>query len=138
MSENKTRPTELSVEAYLAAIEDEARREDCRALVTLMSKATKQPAKMWGSSIVGFGSYHYRYESGREGDSCVAGFASRKGDISLYLMTDPERRDELLAALGKHKAGKGCIYVRRMADIDEKVLAKLVSGSVAEALRRYG
>jgi hypothetical protein len=138
MSENKTRPTELSVEAYLAAIEDKVRREDCRALATLMSKATKQPAKMWGSSIVGFGSYHYRYESGREGDSCVAGFASRKGDISLYLMTDPETRDELLAALGKHKAGKGCIYVRRMVDIDAKVLAKLVAGSVAEARRRYG
>jgi len=138
MSGNKTRATELSVEAYLAAIDDDSRRADCVALAALMAKATKQPAKMWGTSIVGFGSYHYRYESGREGDSCIAGFAARKAEISLYLMTDPATRDELLAKLGKHKAGKGCIYLRRMSDIDSKVLAKLVAGSVVEARRRYG
>ena len=138
MSENKTKATELSVDAYLAAIDNDARREDCRALAALMSKATKHAPKMWGTSIVGFGSYHYRYESGREGDSCIAGFAARKAEISLYLMTDPATRDELLAKLGKHKAGKGCIYLRRMSDIDSKVLAKLVAGSVVEARRRYG
>ena len=85
MAENKTKPTEASVQSYLSAIEDETRRLDCQALAKLMTRATKEQPKMWGPSIVGFGTYHYKYESGREGDSCLAGFSSRKGDISLYL-----------------------------------------------------
>jgi hypothetical protein len=137
MSENKTKPTNASVESYLATIEDEARRKDCEALVKLMTKATKQPPKMWGASIVGFGSYHYKYESGREGDSCLAGFSSRKSDISVYLVADFPGREELLAKLGKHKLGKGCLYIRRLSDVDPKVLEQLVIDSVAERKRHY-
>ena len=138
MAENKTKPTDAPVEAYLAAIADDARRADCRALATLMARVTGHPATMWGTGIVGFGSYHYRYDSGREGDSCLTGFASRKGDISVYLSAHAEGRDALLARLGRHKAAKACLYIRRLADIDTAVLAELVRASVAEVRRRHG
>lgn len=137
MAENKTQATDASVESYLSAIEDESRRKDCEALAKLMAKATKQKAKMWGTSIVGFGSYHYKYESGREGDSCLTGFASRKGDISIYLMAGFPGREALFAKLGKHKMAKACLYVRKLSDIDLKVLEQLVAGSVAERKRRH-
>ncbi len=137
MAENKTKATEASVESYLSAIEDEARRKDCEALAKLMTKATKAQPKMWGSSIVGFGSYHYKYESGREGDTCLTGFASRKGDISVYLVASFPGQEELLSKLGKHKMGKGCLYVRKLSDIDLRVLEKLIVGSVAERKRHY-
>ncbi len=130
MAENKTKETDRSPEAYLAAIPDEARRKDCVALSKLMAKASKHPPKMWGSSIVGFGSYHYRYESGREGDMCLVGFASRKGDISVYGLNAAPDHDRLLASLGKVKFGKGCLYIGRLADVDLKVLEKLVAGAV--------
>ena len=100
MAKNKTVPTEESVEAYLAAIADEERRRDCEALVALMTRVTKQGPKMWGAGIVGFGSYHYRYESGREGDSCRTGFAARKGDISVYLVAGGPEQEALLGKLG--------------------------------------
>ena len=132
MAENKTKATEASVERYLAAIEDEARREDCEALTRLMTKATKHPPKMWGTSIVGFGSYHYKYESGREGDSCLTGFSSRKGDISVYLMGSFPQREALLAKLGKCKTAKACLYIRKLSDVDLKVLEQLVAHSAAE------
>src|SRR5262245_57882590 len=106
MAENKTKPTEASVEAYFAGIDDETRRQDCQALARLMQQATKQEPTMWGTSIIGFGSYHYKYASGREGDSCVIGFSSRKGDISVYLSGEFPGRSELLAQLGRHKIGK--------------------------------
>lgn len=138
MAENKTRVTEASVESYLSAIADEARRKDCEALARLMTQATKYPPRMWGTSIVGFGSYHYRYESGREGDACLTGFSSRKGDISVYLMGSAEGQGELLSKLGQHKMGKACLYVRRLSDIDLKVLEQLVVGTLAERKRRYG
>jgi len=138
MAENKTKATDASVESYLSAIEDETRRKDCEALAKLMAKATKEPPKMWGTSIVGFGSYHYKYESGHEGDSCLVGFSSRKGDISVYLLAGFPGRDELLARLGRHKMGKACLYVRRLSDVDPKVLEQLVVGSVTEIKRRYG
>jgi len=134
MVENKTKPTDVSVESYFAAIKDESRRKDCEALVKLMTKATKQPPKMWGTSIVGFGSYHYKYESGREGDSCLTGFSSRKDAISIYLTCLP-KHEALLSKLGKHKAGKGCLYIRRFSDVDPKVLEQLVISSVAERKR---
>jgi len=137
MAENKTKVTEVSVESYLAAIPDEARRKDCEALAKLMTKATKQKPKMWGTSIVGFGSYHYRYESGREGDSCVTGFSSRKGDISLYLVADFPGREELLAKLGKHKTGGGCLYIRTLGDVDLKVLEQVIARSAAQRLRHH-
>jgi len=138
MAENKTKATEASVDGYIAAIDDEARRKDCATLAELMANATKQKPKMWGTSIVGFGSYHYRYESGREGDSCLTGFSSRKGDISVYLMASFPGRDELLSKLGKHKMGKACLYVRKLSDVDLKILEQLIVGSVAETKRRYG
>jgi hypothetical protein len=103
-----------------------------------MTKATKQPPKMWGTSIVGFGSYHYKYESGREGDSCLTGFSSRKGDISIYLVADFPGQEALLSKLGKHKRGKGCLYIRKLDDVNLKVLEQLVVGAVAERKRRYG
>ncbi len=136
MTENKTRPTGARVEQYLAAIKDDVRRSDCEALVKLMSKVTKQPPAMWGSSIVGFGSFHYKYASGREGDMCLTGFASRKGDISVYLVASGADQDKLLKKLGKHKMGKACLYIKRLSDIDMKVLQQLVAGSVAEITRR--
>src|SRR5262249_19109560 len=127
MAENKTKQTEASVDSYLAAIKDEARRTDCKALAKLMAKATKQPPKMWGSSIVGFGSYHYKYESGREGDICLVGFSSRKSEISVYGLNAAPSHAKLMAKLGKHKAGKGCLYIKKLSDIDLKVLEKLVA-----------
>lgn len=138
MAENKTKLTDASVDDYLAAIEDEARRMDCEALTRLMAEATSYPPKMWGTSIVGFGSYHYKYESGREGDACLTGFSSRKGDISIYLVKHFPGQDELLAKLGKYKLGKGCLYVRKLKDVDPAVLSQLVAGTVAERKRVYG
>ena len=138
MAENKTKATEASVESYLSAIQDEARRKDCEALARLMTKTTKYPPKMWGTSIVGFGSYHYKYESGREGDSCLTGFSSRKGDISIYLVANFPGQEQLLSQLGKHKMGKGCLYVSRLSDVDPRILELLIAGSVAERKRHYG
>jgi len=134
--ENKTKATTSSVDAYIEAISDESRRKDCRALAKLMARATKHKPVMWGTAIVGFGSYHYKYDSGREGDSCLVGFSSRKGDISIYLTASFPGRENLLAKLGKHKLAKACLYVRSLSDIDAKVLEQLVAGS-AEARRRH-
>jgi len=104
----------------------------------LMTRATKQKPKMWGTSIVGFGSYHYKYESGREGDSCLTGFSSRKGDISVYLVASFPGREKLLAKLGKHKMAKGCLYVRKLSDVDPEVLEQIIVRSVAERKRHHG
>ena len=138
MAENKTKATEASVESYFAAIEDEARRKDCEALTKLMTKATQLTPKMWGTSIVGFGSYHYTYDSGREGDSCLTGFSSRKSEISLYLTANALAQEELLSKLGKYKVSKGCLYVRKLSDVDLKVLERLVVNTVADRRERHG
>lgn len=137
MAENKTKITEASVAGYIAAIEDESRRNDCKTLVDLISKATKQDAKMWGASIVGFGSYHYKYDSGREGDACIVGFSSRKSDISLYVSSVFPERDSLLAKLGKHKEGKACVYIRKLSEIDLDVLKKIVAAAYADTSSRH-
>ena len=137
MAENKTKATEASVESYLSAIEDEDRRKDCEALARLMAKATKQKPKMWGPSIVGFGSYHYKYESGREGDSCLTGFSSRKSDISVYLVASFPGQKDLLSSLGKHKMGGGCLHIRKLSDVDPKVIERLIVASVAERKRSH-
>lgn len=140
MAEAKTKPTRVTLTSYLSTIDDAERRKDCKALAALMKKATGCPATIWGPSIVGFDSYHYKYASGHEGDSCVVGFSSRKGDISLYLMgvlQDPASKP-LLEKLGKHKAGKGCLYVRRLADVDVAVLEQLVARSIAHIRSTYG
>lgn len=138
MAENKTKATEASVAAHLAAIADAARRQDCEILAQLMARATKEPPRMWGASIVGFGSYHYRYESGHEGDSCLVGFAARKGDISVYLMGSFPEREALQARLGRHKLGKACLYLRRLADVDLGVLEELVARSAASVKDQWG
>jgi hypothetical protein len=137
VSENKTKASDASVDAYLAAIEDPTRRTDCQALVRLMQTATGERPRMWGSSIVGFGSYHYRYESGREGDACATGFSSRKTDISVYLTADFPGQEALLARLGKHKMGKACLSIRRLSDVDIGVLEQLVAASVEAVRERY-
>ena len=138
MAELETKPTGLSVKAYLDAIEDEARRKESRAVAAIMKRTTGCPPEMWGTSIVGFGSYHYRYDSGREGDWCATGFSSRKGDISVYLMAAGPRQAKLLAQLGKYRMGKSCLSIRRLSDIDLAVLEQLVDDSLTEIRRRYG
>lgn len=138
MAENKTKPTEVSAEDHIAAIANETRRNDCESLVKLMSKITRHPPIMWGSNIVGFDSYHYKYASGREGDMCITGFASRKGDISVYLLAKGPKQDQLLEKLGKHKMGKSCLYIRRIDDVDVKVLEQLITDSVTAVKALYG
>lgn len=134
---NKTTLTKASVAGYLAAIEDEGRRKDCKALAALMTKATKEPPRMWGTAIVGFGSYHYKYDSGREGDSCLTGFSSRKADITIYLSSDAPGQKAQLARLGPHKMGGGCLHIRTLGDVDPAILAQLVAGTVTERKRRH-
>jgi hypothetical protein len=137
VAELKTRPTKVSVDTFLTRIQDEARREDCRTLVRLMKRATGERPTMWGPSMVGFGNYHYRYASGHEGDCFLAGFAPRKRELTLYIMSGFDRYKALLARLGKHKTGKACLFVRRLADIDLAVLEELVSASVKHLKQLY-
>lgn len=138
MAENKTQPTDASVQAYFDAIDDPVRRQDCAAIAAMMRKVAGQPPVMWGSSIVGFGSYHYTYDSGREGDAPLLGFASRKGDISIYLSCDDAPLQALRERLGRHKMGKACLYVRRLGDVDAGVLEQMVAHSAAATIARYG
>ena len=137
MSALKTKPTDVSAESHIAAIADEQQRNDAQTLVTLMRRVTKQRPRMWGPSIVGFGSYHYKYASGHEGDSALAAFAVRGSELVVYIAEGFEGRDALLAKLGKHRSGKVCVYIRRVADVDLKVLEKLVARSVADTKSRY-
>jgi hypothetical protein len=135
--EAKTKPTTASIQAYIDSIADKQRREDCHALMALLTRVTQCEPKMWGTGIVGFGSYHYQYKSGHEGDAPLAGFSSRKAAISIYVMAGFDGSESLLAQLGKHKIAKACLYVKHLADIDLKVLQKLAAGSVTEVKRRY-
>jgi len=131
MAENKTKPTKLSVAAFIEALTDETKRADAKALIKLVQNATGEKPAMWGPSIIGFGSYHYTYESGREGDMPLVGFSPRKAATVFYGLTGTSESDTLLAKLGKHTTGKGCLYVKRLADVDPKVLESLVVKSVA-------
>src|ERR1043165_7091997 len=117
MAEQKTKPTDESVEDFLNRISDAERREDCFAVAKMMEEITGEKPKMWGPSIVGFGTYHYKYASGHEGDWPVAAFSPRKNDLTLYIMMGLERDPELMAKLGKHKTGKACLYIKRLADV---------------------
>jgi len=137
MAENKTKPTDASVEDYIASRGNEEQRSDCLKLMALLKKVTRQPPKMWGPSIVGFGSYRYSYENGRTGEAPLAGFAIRGRELVIYLAEQAERK-ALLAKLGPHKMAKTCLYFKRLADLDRSVLEKLVADSVAEMRRRYG
>ena len=130
MAENKTKPTEASVDDYVAALPDDARRLDCGTLIALMNEATGQSAKMWGPSIVGFGVQKYKYANGKDGEICQVGFSSRKGYISLYGIDVSPEREQLLAKFGKHKAGKGCINISKLGDVDLDVLRQLIENAV--------
>jgi hypothetical protein len=138
MTEPKTRPTDESVERFLDDISDEHRREDCRTIARIMKKVTKSRPTMWGASIVGYGSYHYRYESGREGDWFLTGFSPRKQSLTLYIMSGFTRYDGLLARLGKYKTGKSCLYIKRLEDVDLAVLETLIRESVAHLKKTHG
>lgn len=131
MAENKTKPTDVSVASYIDAIPNEDKRADARTLMKLMQKATGEKPKMWGPTIVGFGSYRYKYDTGREGEMPLVGFAPRKNATVLYGMAKLDGGEALLAKLGRHTTGKGCLYVKQLADVDRKVLEDLVVKSVA-------
>lgn len=137
MAENKTKHTGASVEDYIASRANAQQRIDCRELMVLFKKVTRQPPRMWGPSIVGYGSYRYTYESGRTGEAPVAGFAIRGRELVVYLSTEGAEQRSLLSRLGKHKMGKVCLYFKQLADLDKSALEKLVVGSVAEVRRRY-
>ena len=130
-------PVERAVDEFIEAVPDEQRRDDARTLCELMTDLTGEPATIWGSGIVGFGRYHYRYASGHEGDSCLAGFASRKGELTLYLTSEPMERGELMRKLGKHREGKGCVYLKNLDGIDLEVLGELVKLSAETIRRKY-
>jgi hypothetical protein len=137
MAVNKTRYTGGSVEDYLYARGSEQQRDDCRELIALLKKLTRQRPRMWGPSIVGFGSFKYRYASGHAGEAPVAGLAIRGRDLVIYL-AEYETRKSLLSKLGPHTIGKSCLYFKRLADLDKSVLEQLVVSSIAEAKRLYG
>jgi hypothetical protein len=137
MAKTKTKPTGASVDAYLASRASPEQLTDCKAIMAMCKRVTKQQPKMWGPSIVGYGSYTYRYESGHSGEACLAGFAVRGKDLVVYVVADNPAQVELLAKLGRHKMAKSCLYFKRLADIDAKVLEALIAGSVAEVKRRY-
>jgi hypothetical protein len=137
MAQNKTVATAASPSAFIDQVADEQRRKDCKALVALMRAATGHPPKMWGPSIVGFDRYHYKYASGREGDIMVTGFSPRKRELVLYL-GETIQTSPLMAKLGKHTTGQGCLSIRRLDDVDRTVLKKLIEASVAAIRRQSG
>ena len=136
MAANKTQKTAASVAAFIDGIADEGRRKDCRAVLKLMQEATGATPKMWGPAIVGFGDWRYKYDSGREGDWFLAGFSPRKANLTLYLLPNLEAHEANLRVLGKHTVGKSCIYIRRLADIDQEVLKRMVRNAIRSAGRQ--
>jgi hypothetical protein len=138
MAKNKTTETNESIADFIDAfVEEETKRNDAFELTRIMQEVTHFEPKMWGPSIIGFGSYHYKYASGHEGDAPLVGFSPRKAAISLYIYTSPDDRDELLSKLGKHKASKGCIYIKKLADIDVGVLKNMISLSLEHLKKLY-
>lgn len=137
MPENKTQPTAIDAAAFLAAVPDAARRADGQAVAAIMARVSGEAPAMWGPSIVGYGSYHYRYDSGREGDSCRIGFSPRKAETVIYIVDGFPEHADLLARLGRHRTGKSCLYIKRLADVDVAVLEMLIAKSWAEMLRLY-
>ncbi len=138
MTQRKTSQNEGDVNAFLDAVENPRRRADARQLLDLMQTVTGEPPKMWGPSIVGFGKYHYRYASGRDGDSLVVGFSPRKQNLVIYIMPGFSDYGELLGKLGKFRTGRSCLYVNKLDDVDLQLLEQLVRESVEEIKRRYG
>ncbi len=138
MADNKTKPTDASVEDYIASRANAQQRTDCRELMDLFKKVTRQSPRMWGPSIVGYGSYRYTYESGRTGEAPLAAFAIRGRELVVYVVAEGEEQRSLLSRLGKHRMGKVCLYFKRLADLDRSALEKLIVGSIALVRRRYG
>jgi len=136
-AKNKTAETTDSVLQFLDTIADETKRKDSLRLVEIMKTETGFEPRMWGSSIIGFGSYHYRYDSGREGDAPLVGFAPRKNELALYLAHNFDKREDMLRQFGKHKSGKACVYVKKLADIDEGILKKMITSSVIWTRKKY-
>lgn len=137
MAKNKTTETNRSVTAFIDEVENAVKRDDSRQLITIFRELTGFEPKMWGPSIVGFGSYHYKYESGHEGDAPLTGFSPRKDALSIYLATDFNKKEELLQELGKHKTGAGCLYIKKLEDVKLPVLKKLITNSVAHIKKLY-
>ena len=135
MAELKTKLNDASVEDFLNKVEDEQKRKDCFEIIEMMKQVTKEEPKMWGPAIIGFGSYHYKYESGREGDMMQIGFSPRKQNITLYVGLGGETESPLLKKLGKYTTGKGCLYIKRLADVDRKALQELIKDSFKKAHR---
>ena len=137
MADNNTQPTKASVTEFIKAIDDPQKRADARKVAAMMRKATGKRAKMWGSSIVGYGTYHYKYASGREGDFMMAGFSPRKQALTVYIMAGFSKYGALMKKLGKYKTGKSCLYIKRLSDVDEAVLQQLIEESVKYMLKNY-
>ena len=137
MAQNKTQPTTVDVDAFLSAVEPERRREDGQALNTLFKRVTGWAPVMWGPSMIGYGSYHYRYDSGREGMSLATGFSPRKSNLSIYIMPGYADYSAILDRLGKHKTGKSCLYVNRLSDVDLDVLAELIQAGLNDLGRKW-
>ncbi|MCI4647943.1 DUF1801 domain-containing protein [Phaeodactylibacter sp.] len=137
MAKQKTLPTDQSVQEYLNQLEDEQKKADSYELLKIMQEVTGQAAAMWGSSIIGFGRYHYRYDSGHEGFSFLTGFAPRKRQFSIYIMSGFSRYESLMEKLGNYKTGKSCLYVKRLSDVDPLVLRELIAESVAYMKMQY-
>ena len=138
MADNKTKPTDAGVGDYIASRANAQQRTDCRELMAMFKRVTRHSPRMWGPSIVGYGSYRYTYESGRTGEAPLAAFAIRGRELVVYLMAEGEKQRSLLSKLGKHRMGKACLYFKQLADLDRSALEKLVIGSVAEVKQRYG
>jgi Domain of unknown function (DU1801) len=136
-TEMKTMPTEISVGEFIDSVVDEKQRADAHQIADMMARLSGQQPKMWGPSIIGFGSYHYKYDSGREGDMCRIGFSPRKGNMVLYLIDGFEGQSALLDKLGKHKTGKSCLYIKRLSDVDEAVLKQLIVESLDYMAQKY-
>jgi hypothetical protein len=137
MAEPKTKPTKQSVAAFLAKVADVTKREDAKTLIAMMKHATKQEPVMWGTSIIGFGTYRYKYASGREGDWPIVGLSPRKQNLTVYIMPGFDEFEDLLAKLGKHSTGSSCLYIKRLADIDVPTLKKIVVRAVAKMKKKY-
>ena len=137
MAENKTKATGASVTAFINSIDDKQKRADARKVAAMMHKATGKRAKLWGPSIVGYGTYHYKYASGREGDFLMTGFSPRKQALTVYVMPGFEHFETLMNKLGKYKTGKSCLYIKRLSDVDEKILEQLINRSVKYMREHY-
>lgn len=137
MAENKTKPTDASIDEYIASRANAQQQADCRELMALLKKVTRETPRMWGPSIVGYGVYRYTYESGRTGEAPLVGLAIRGRELVLYVLAEGQEQKSLLSKLGKHTMGKSCLYFKQLADLDKSVLEKLVAGSIAEVKRRY-